>query len=75
MVDIFAYGVVGVMHPDVKRVGPLCEGVIETHLEVSGTNGASETVNDIHVRTGYHAIPVGLISTAPQTIAVVVLGD
>ena len=75
VVDIVANLLGRVLHPDVARVAPFGQRIVEAHPEPLAAHGGGEFLDDVAARAADGAVPRGLLGTVPQAVAVVVLGD
>ena len=57
------------------RVAPLGQRIVETHPQTFFAYGIGQFGNDVAPRAANGAVPLGLLLTVPQAVAVVVLCD
>ena len=74
-IDIVADERIGIFHPDVARVGPFGQRIIETHTHTLHAYGGGEFLHDVATRARCHAVPLWLLRAVPQAVAVVVFGN
>ena len=75
VIDIVGDERVGVLHPDVARVGPFGQRKVEPHPQPLPADGGGEFRHDVAARARRDAVPLRLLRAVPQTVAVVVFGD